>query len=212
MYKNINIVISLYDTSIFNHKIIKVNSSQMQLDLIKIGERRLTIKFDFYEKINYKKFSLDNTIYRLILRNKIHNGIAYVPMLVDDLSLRYCEYVEYIDVRKDKIKHLNYVNSLGVSFYKIKEGETNSKLQYQKTNTTYNSIIIWGHGLKYTQDIIHSLISNIDCDILNIKKDNINDINNFIQKCYKLEMVNSKHIKAKTRYLKSVEKKFIHIY
>ena len=37
--------------------------------------------------------------------------MVYVIILfIDDLSLRYCEYIEYADVR-ELIKHLNYVNN-----------------------------------------------------------------------------------------------------
>ena len=211
MNKNKNIIISLYDKSIFRHKISIINKFQIHLDLIKLNEKKLTLRFDFYEKCFFKKFSLDDSIYKLILLNKIHNGIAYVPNLNDDLSLRYCEYIEHIDVRKDKIKHLNYVNNFDINFYKIKEGEINSKLQYQNTNVIFNSIIVWGHGIKYIQDIIHNLMNDIDCHILNIKKFNIDNINNLISKIYKLEMVNSNHIKAKTQYLNSIEKEYIHI-
>ena len=211
IYLNKNIIINWYNKKIFTHKIIKINNSHIQLDLIKIGEKKLTIRFDLFEKIYYTKFSIDDNIYKLILQNKIYNGVAYIPSLLDDLTLRYCEYVEYIDKRKDKIKHLNYVNNFKESFYKIKVGEKKSKLNYKNINTIYNSIIIWGHGIQYIQEIIHNLIENINCYILNIKKNNIDNIDDFIKKCYKLEMINSNHIHNKTKYLKNVDNKYIHI-
>ncbi len=209
--KNKNIIIDWYDKSLYYHKIVKINNSHLQLDIFLIGENNLTLRFDLFEKLNYTKFSLDDNICRIILKNKIYNNLAFVPSLEDDLSLRYCEYIEYIDRRKDKIKHLNYVNNFSIPFYKIKEGEQKSKLNYKNVDTMYNSIIIWGHGIKYTNDIINSLLENIDCDILNIKENDIDDIDKFIRKCYKLEMINLNHIMGKTKYLKSIEKKYTHI-
>ena len=47
--ENINIILDWYDKDKFRHNIVKVNSFQKQVDLIRIGEKRLTIKFDLYE-------------------------------------------------------------------------------------------------------------------------------------------------------------------
>jgi hypothetical protein len=126
-----------------------------------------------FEKLHYKKFFLDDNIYHLILHNKIHNGISYIPCLSDDLSLRYCEYIEYINIRPDKIKHLNYVNNYKEQFYRINKGENNCKLNYKNTTTMYNSIIVWGHGIEYILDILNSISKNINCTILNIIRGNI---------------------------------------
>jgi hypothetical protein len=206
--KNLNILINIYDKQKFKHKIITINEYHIQFDLIKHKQRIL--KFDLYEKLDYKNFSIDENIYRLILKNKIHNNIAYIPSLLDDLSLRYCEYIEYENVER-KQKHLHYVSKFKENFYKIKKGEHKSKLNYFNISTMYNSIIIWGHGIEYMDNIINSLKDNIDCDILNIKKIAVVNINDFINNCYKLEMINKNHIIAKTNYLKKVEPNVIHV-
>lgn len=203
--KNINILTDIYDKKNFQHQIIHVNKYHIQFDLIK--NRKLILKFDFYEKFDYKKFSLDDNIYRLILKNKIHNSVAYIPSLLDDLSLRYCEYIEY----EEKIKHLHYVNNFKDNFYRVKKGENNSKLNYFNISTMYNSIVIWGHGIEYMDDIIDSLRNSIDCNMLNIKEISVNNMDDFINNCYKLEMINKDHIAAKTNYLKKVKPKVIHI-
>ena len=210
--KNKNIIINWYDKNTFLHKIININNHHIQLDLYKKEYvNKLHFRFDLFKKLHYTKFSLNDDIYRLILNNKIHNGIAYVPHLLDDLSLRYCEYIEYINIRPDKIKHLNYVNNYKESFYKITEGENNCKLNYKNITTMYNSIIVWGHGLEYILDILNTINNSINCTILNIKRGNINNYENFIKNIYKLEMVNSNHIFNKTQYLKSVKNEYFHI-
>lgn len=207
--KNINILTDIYDKKIFKHKIIPINDYQVQFDLIK--NRQRILKFDLYEKFDYKKFSIDENIYRLILKNKIHNNVAYVPSLLDDLSLRYCEYIEYQNEEK-KQKHLHYVNKFKENFYKIKKGEQKSKLNYFNTSIMYNSILIWGHGIEYMDNIINDLQNSIDCQILNIKKNNIDNIDDFINNCYKLEMTDKQnHIIAKTNYLKKVNPIVIHV-
>jgi len=212
IHKNKNIIINWYDKNVFFHKIININNYHIQLDLYKKETTyKLHFRFDLFEKLHYTKFSLNDDIYRLILNNKIHNGIAYVPHLLDDLSLRYCEYIEYINIRPDKIKHLNYVNNYKESFYKITEGENNCKLNYKNITTMYNSIIVWGHGLEYILDILNTINNSINCTILNIKRGNINNYENFIKNIYKLEMVNSGHIFSKTQYLKSVKNEYLHI-
>ena len=203
--KNINILTDIYDKKNFQHRINHINKYHIQFDLIK--NKKLVLKFDFYEKFDYKNFSLDNDIYRSILKNKIHNSVAYVPSLLDDLSLRYCEYIEY----EKKIKHLHYVNNFKDNFYRVKKGENNSRLNYFNISIMYNSIIIWGHGIEYMDDIIDSLRNNIDCDILNIREVRVNNMDDFINNCYKLEMINKNHIAAKTNYLKKVKPNIIHI-
>ena len=50
-------------------------------------------------------------------------------------------------------------------------------------------------------------MEDIDCDILNIKKNKINDLEKFIKICYKSDLDKPQqvpHIRAKTSYLKNV--------
>ncbi len=85
------------------------------------------------------------------------------------------------------------------------------KLNY---GVTYTSIMVWGHGICYTQQILHSLMEDIDCDILNIKKKKIDDLEKCIEICYKSDLEKRQqvsHIKAKTAYLKNVPSVYVHI-
>ena len=212
IHKNKNIIVEWYNDDIFFHKLININLHHIQLDMyLKNQPSRLHFRFDLFEKLHYDKFSLNDEIYSHILKNKIHNSVCYVPCLADDLSFRYCEYIEYIDIRKDKIKHLNYTNKFDTIFYKITKGEKECKLNYQNTSCMYNSIIVWGHGMKDIIDILNFINTTIDCNILNVKKGVITDFEYFIKNIYKLEMVNINHIISKTNYLKTVKNEYIHI-
>ena len=210
--KNINIIIDWYDKSLFYHKITKLNENHIHLDLFKQNQYSLHFRFDIFDKLIFTKFSIDQDICRMILKNKIENNKhIFVPCLKDDLSLRYCEYIEYIERRSDKIKHLNYVNKFDTPFYKIVPGEKLSKLNYVDYSPSYTNVIVWGHGIPFVTDILKTLHEDIDCDILNVTKHNYENIDDIIQRCYKLEMKNYNHIAVKTQYLKNVDKSIMFI-
>lgn len=212
IHKNKNIIIDFYDKKLFYHKIISINNHHIQLDLYtNVQPKKLHFRFDLFEKLHYNEFCLHDDIYLLILHNKIYNGLCYVPCLLDDLSLRYCEYIEYIEKIPYKIKHLNYVNNYRDEFYKITKGEKDCKLNYKFTSTMYNSIIVWGHGIEYVLDILNYINNSINCTILNVRSGSYSNHMDFIKNIYKLEMVNSKHILSKTKFLKSVSNKYFHI-
>lgn len=212
IYKNMNIIKDWYDKKVFYHKYSHVTSTHIHIDLFKHNENFLHFRFDLFSKLEFSKFSIDNSICRMILKNKIKNDRgAYVPCLKDDLSIRYCEYVEYISERPDKIKHFNYVNKFDVDFYKVSSGEIHCKLNYPNYNPIYTNIIVWGHGIKYIDDILNTIMEDIDCSILNITRNNYENVKELIDKCYKLEMVNSTHILNKTMYLQNVPKQYINI-
>jgi len=212
MYKNINIITNWYDKNIFYHKFSYINSTHIHFDLFKHNENFLHFRFDLFSALSFSKFSIDNSIYRLILKNRIKNDKgAFVPCLEDDLSIRYCEYIEYINERPDKIKHLHYVEKFNTNFHKVTLGETKSLLNYPSYNPTYTNIIVWGHGIEYIEDILNTLMADIDCSILNITKKTYTNVQEIINQCYKLEMVNSNHIFNKTMYLRTVPNQYIHI-
>ena len=205
IHKNINIIKNIIDPNKWRVFIKKINENQYHIDLYTHKHNTLILRFDIIDKLLFKKFTLHPNIEYYILKNKIHNGICFVPCIQDDLSIRYCEYIEYIDIRKDKIKHLNYVNKFDINFYKIKENEKNCLLNYNNLSVIHNSIIIWGHGLKYTQAILNNIQKEINCKILNIKFGKINNMENFIKACYNEELHNLNHIILKTNYLKNFQ-------
>ena len=207
--ENIDIIVQLYDKNIFRHTITMVSKNHAHLDLFKHRESFLHFRFDIFDKFEFSKFSLDASIGDFLLKNKTRNCRgAYVPCLKDDLSLRYCEYIEY----PQKIKHLNYVNNFSdIDFHRVLVNEKKSLLNYSMIEPVYLNVVVWGHGIQYITDILNIIMTDIDCDILNITKHEFNNVEQIINKCYKLEMINSSHIMNKTKYLNSVKKEFIFI-
>lgn len=83
---------------------------------------RLDLRFDLYGHMPfYEKICLRPALFESIIENSILESIVTeqgevtvrVPCQVDDMLIRYCEFVEWYDVRPDKIKHLDHImNSL----------------------------------------------------------------------------------------------------
>ena len=124
-------ILDWYDKKMFYHRVVSIKSCQIHVELFRVGKSQVHLRFKLFDKLPYSRFSLHDDVYDLILQNKIHNGVAYVPQLMDDLSLRFCEYVQHIDIRRDKVKHLHYVNSFSEKFYRVQAGECNSRLNYK---------------------------------------------------------------------------------
>jgi hypothetical protein len=79
---------------------------------------KLDFRFDLYEsfpqykKVQIKKHYIYSVIENAIPLDRDFDGERYqiyVPSVVDDLLLRYIEYIEWYEVRPDKIKHLDYI-------------------------------------------------------------------------------------------------------
>jgi len=78
----------------------------------------LVFKFDIFTAFpEYEKLSIKNHYFNSIIEGAV--GVKckfrdkkyhlYVPSSVDDLLIRYFEYLEYYDRRPDKLKHLDYI-------------------------------------------------------------------------------------------------------
>jgi hypothetical protein len=98
---------------------IKVNNkteSHTYVDFYFDGE--LEFRFDLWQTLpEYKKIRLKPHYFFSVIENavaiqRIFDGIEYalyVPSTADDLLLRYVEYIEWYELRPDKIKHLDYI-------------------------------------------------------------------------------------------------------
>ena len=79
-----------------------------------IENKELIFRLDIYQTLgNYNKIILKDSLKDVILETKeILNLESYkinVPKKIYDNILRYIEYIEYFDIRQDKVKHLNYL-------------------------------------------------------------------------------------------------------
>lgn len=72
-------------------------------------------------------------------------------------------------------------------------------------SSRFDTIIIWGHGLKYKKDIL-DMIRNVDCfDIVRIIKHYPKDMKKFIREVYSYDYAPIVHLKSKIKYLESVD-------
>ena len=100
----------------FEIKVTSKNKMMTRLDFYYEGE--LDFRFELYQSLpRYKKIHLkEHYIYSVIENastiDREFEGVQYplyVPALVDDLLLRYVEYIEWYEQRPDKIKHLEHI-------------------------------------------------------------------------------------------------------
>jgi hypothetical protein len=61
--------------------------------------------------------------------------------------------------------------------------------------------IIWGHGLKFTNQILDIIRNDSKLHVITIVRKHVDDIENFVQDIYACDTVPFEHLVAKTRYL-----------
>jgi len=71
--------------------------------------------------------------------------------------------------------------------------------------------MIWGHGLRYTRDIVDTLRRVKDFEIVTIVKKQVGDIAQFVQDVYSCDSFPYEHLVAKTRYLLQTQPEIIFI-
>lgn len=100
----------------FDVKVSNKNESQTYIDFFLNGE--LEFRFDLYEslpqykKIHLKPYYILSVIENATIVQREFNSSQYPLRLsstVDDFLLRYVEYIEWYELRPDKIKHLDYI-------------------------------------------------------------------------------------------------------
>jgi hypothetical protein len=131
-YRGSDIDIFCYDKGAFGRKILAVGNQYLNQGFeIKVTNRgeiqtyvdfyfdgELEFRFDLYQslpdyqRIHLKKFYIYSVIENAQALDRIFDGkrySIYVPAVADELLLRYVEYLEWYEVRPDKIKHLEYI-------------------------------------------------------------------------------------------------------
>lgn len=100
----------------FEIRVTNKDESHTYVDFCLNGE--IEFRFDLYQSLpNYRKIRLkEHYIYSIIENARTlyreFDGVEYpiyVPSTVDDLLLRYVEYIEWYETRPDKVKHLDYI-------------------------------------------------------------------------------------------------------
>lgn len=89
---------------------------QTQIDLLR--GNALELRFDLYGTLpSYRRFRINPALFFSVIEHaemlEVPHGqeivAIQVPNQVDDLLLRYFEYIEYYEQRPDKVKHLDYI-------------------------------------------------------------------------------------------------------
>ena len=97
-------------------KVTDINEEQSHIDFL--FENTLDFRFDVYQKLPlFHKIKIKDQYIYSVIENAVSikhyfNGKPYhlyVPSEIDELLIRYIEYVEYYEQRPDKIKHLDYI-------------------------------------------------------------------------------------------------------
>jgi len=94
--------------------------SQVHVDFMK--EATLEVRFDLYEELpSYRKLEIRPALFESIIENS--RSLAFddgtvsanvrVPSEIDEMLVRYLEFIEWYDVRPDKIRHLDYILHAG---------------------------------------------------------------------------------------------------
>jgi len=102
----------------FEIRVKNANASHIHIDFI--TGYKLDFRFDLYGALPpYKKLRIKGDYFTKIINDSVPINFdrnqkqyqIYVPSDLDDLVLRYIEYIEWYELRPDKIKHLDYITS-----------------------------------------------------------------------------------------------------
>ena len=90
------------------------NNMHKHIDLI--SNEQIDIRFDLYGQMpQYHQLNIKPYYFYSILdrRQKFYfdDWYVFVPDKIDDITLRYFDYLEYYDKRKDKIKHIDIISN-----------------------------------------------------------------------------------------------------
>lgn len=131
-YKGSDIDVFCYDKNTFAKRLLSVGNSYLkegfEIKTLNKSESHsyidfflndeLEFRFDLYESLpEYKKIRLKPHYTLSVIENAVavereFEGTKYyirIPSQIDDILLRYVEYIEWYELRPDKIKHLDYI-------------------------------------------------------------------------------------------------------
>jgi len=100
----------------FELELVEINEYHAHIDLRRNND--LIIKFDLYERIpNYPRVNIDNRFFNEVVRCSNSLLCEYrneefefnIASDIDDMILRYLEFLSYYEIRPDKLKHSDYL-------------------------------------------------------------------------------------------------------
>ena len=215
----------VYEARGFRVKVTECGHN-LHVDFIAPGASRLSIRFDLIETLAYKKFEVSPRYADAVLKSahRIDRGgvSVCVPSLEHDLALRFLEYVEHVKERPDKVKHWQHIQRVGkyefaglVDWYtdlNVALGMHNGAMichvnkkggipDNPPVGKRYDGFLIWGHGVKYTKEILSMLRAVNDFRIIIIVRKDVGDIRKFVSDIYACDTARPSHLRDKTRYL-----------
>ena len=191
------------------------DGQHLHLDVYAPGAQRLNFRFDLLATLTgYRKFTVAPEFDGAVLdarRLLTHNGAqVWVPQVDHDLAIRCMEYLEWKDQIPAKKKHLDYIMQHNNSdFLAVISRYTNLVMPAAPASTPapdaaaprYDYLMIWGHGLPYTQEIMAMIRGRPELEIVAIVRRDIADMERFVRDVYACDTVPFHHLVAKTRYL-----------
>jgi hypothetical protein len=193
-------------------------NGHLHVDVYPPGATRLDFRFDLLADFaGYRKFVVDPSYHAVVLDSKrqvLHNGTpVFVPALPHELVLRCLEYLEWKDEIPAKKKHLDYLMAhQGTEFLPLVSRYTNLVLPGStpapgaeeppaQPQSRMDYLLIWGHGLAHTREILDMVRGQADLEIVTIVRRDIPDVGQLVQDVYACDTVPFQHLVAKTRYL-----------
>lgn len=102
----------------FEIKVNEINTVAKQIDFIIDG--KIDFRFDLHGKFpDYKNVNVNQFYFNSMIDNKTSKAIyvhekeytVFIPCIIDEMIIRYFDYLEYFEKRNDKIKHLDYIRN-----------------------------------------------------------------------------------------------------
>jgi hypothetical protein len=98
------------DVEIYSMRVVR--REHVHFDILK--KNTLEVRFDFINSFDFlKRLRISNTFFIKLFSNcehiKLNGSIINIPSKLDDLFIRYIEFIEYFEMFPAKEKHLEYI-------------------------------------------------------------------------------------------------------
>ncbi len=110
--ENVTILVKDYLQNGWYFEIVKLTDTHVQMDFKKEKNNNvLDIKLDMYSSLpEYKRTNIKDSFFVYVMENSTINKIGVrVPDNISECLIRYIEFIEWYDIRADKIKHADFI-------------------------------------------------------------------------------------------------------